>query len=61
MLMSVQEQMMALAVYAAENSNVQQLLSHQLDIMKRDIELLPLIEEIARSISTDLAPISIPY
>jgi len=59
--MSVQEQMMALAVYAAENSNVQQLLSHQLDIMKRDIELLPLIEEIARSISTDLAPISIPY
>ena len=53
--------MMALAVYAAENSNVQQLLSHQLDIMKRDIELLPLIEEIARSISTDLAPISIPY
>jgi len=63
MLKSVQEQKMALAAYAAENSNVQQLSSHQLDIMKRVIEILSPIEEITRSISADLASVSIiiPY
>ena len=34
MLTSVQEQKMVLAAYAAENSSVQQLSSHQLDVMK---------------------------
>ena len=37
MLIPVQEQKMELAVYAAVNSDAQQLLSHQLDIMKRVI------------------------
>jgi len=37
---------MALATYAAENSNVQQLSSHQLDIMKGVIEILSPIEEV---------------
>ena len=63
MLTSVQEQKMALAAYAAENSGVQQLSSHQLDVMKRVIEILSPVEEITRSISADLAAISIviPY
>jgi len=54
MLKAVQEQRMALTAYAAENSNVQQLSSHQLDIMKRVIEILSPIEEITRSISANL-------
>ena len=63
MLRSVLEQKMALAAYAAENSGVQQLSSHQLDIMKRVIEILAPVEEITRSISAELAAISIiiPY
>ena len=54
---------MALAAYATENSSVQQLSSHQLDVMKRVIEILSPVEEITRSISADLAAISIviPY
>ena len=54
---------MVLAAYAAENSGVQQLSSHQLDVMKRVIEILSPVEEITRSISADLAVISIviPY
>ena len=35
MMKSVQEQKMALAAYAAENSSIQQLSSHQLDILKK--------------------------
>ena len=63
MLTSVQEQKMALAAYAAENSSIKQLSSHQLDIIKKVIEILVPIEEITRSISADLASISIviPY
>ena len=54
---------MALAAYAAENSSIKQLSSHQLDIIKKVIEILAPIEEITRSISADLASISIviPY
>ena len=54
---------MALAAYAAENSGVQQLSSNQLDILRKCIEILSPIEEITRSISGDLASISviIPY
>ena len=50
-------------ICAAENNSVQQFSSHQLDIMKRVIEILAPVEEITRSISTDLAAISIviPY
>ena len=60
---SMQEQKMALAAYAAENSSIQQLSSHQLDLLKKCNEVLNPIEEITRSISADLASISIviPY
>ena len=54
---------MALAAYAAENSGVHQLSSNQLDVLRKCIEILSPIEEITRSISADLASISviIPY
>ena len=60
---SIQEQKMALAAYTAENSGIQQLSSHQLELLKKLIEVLGPIEEIARSISADLASkfIIIPY
>ena len=50
MMKSIQEQKMALAAYAAENSSIQQLSSHQLDLLKKCIEVLGPIEEITRSI-----------
>ena len=56
MMKSIQEQKMALAAYAA---SIQQLLSHKLDLLKKCIEVLDPIEEITRSISADLASISI--
>ena len=59
MMKSIQEQKMALAAYAAENSSIQQLSSLQLDLLKKCIEVLGPIEEITRSISADLASISI--
>ena len=54
---------MALAAYVAESNSIQQLSSHQLDLLKKCIEVLSPIEEITRSISADLASISIviPY
>ena len=54
---------MALAAYTAENSGVQQLSSNQLDVLRKCIEISSPIEKITRSISTDLASISviIPY
>ena len=63
MLKSIQEQKMALAAYAAENSSIQQLSSNQLDLLRKCIEILSPVEEITRSISADLASISviIPY
>ena len=63
MLKSIQEQKMALAAYAAENGGIQQLSSNQLDLLRKCIEILSPVEEITRSISADLASISviIPY
>lgn len=60
MLKSIQEQKMALA---AENSGIQQLSSNQLDLLRKCIEILSPVEEVTRSISADLASISviIPY
>ena len=57
MMKSIQEQKMALAAYAAENSSIQQLSSLQLDLLKKCIEVLGPIEEI--TISAYLASISI--
>ena len=59
MLKSIQEQKMALAAYAAENSGIQQLSYNQLDLLRKCIEILSLVEEITRSISADLASISV--
>ena len=50
MMKSIQEQKMALAAYAAESNSIQQLSSHQLDLLKKCIEVLSPIEEITRSI-----------
>ena len=63
MLTPVQEQKMALAAYPTENSSIKQLSSHQLDIIKKIIEIFAPIEKITRSISANLASISIviPY
>ena len=63
MMKSIQEQKIALAASAAENGSIQQLLSLQLDLLKKCIEVLGPVEEITRSISADLASISIviPY
>jgi len=47
MLTSVQEQKMALAAYAAENSNIKQFSSHQLDIIMKIIEILALIANLS--------------
>ena len=43
----------------AENSGIQQLSSHQLELLKKCIEVLGPIEEVTRSISVDLASVSI--
>ena len=61
MMKSIQEQKMALAAYAAESNSIQQLSSHQLDLLKKCIEVLSPIEEITRSIAADLASIPLSY
>ena len=63
MFESVLEQKMALAAYCAETGSIQQLTPHQLELMRKCIDVLSPIEEITRSISSDLALISIviPY
>lgn len=60
---SIQEQKMAFAAYTAKNSGIQQLSSHQMEVLKKFIEILSLIKEITRSITLDLESISIimPY
>ena len=54
---------MALAAYCAETGSIQQLTPHQLELMRKCVDILSPIEEITRSISADLASISIviPY
>ena len=63
MFESVLEQKMALADYCVETGSIQQLTPHQLELMRRCVDILSPIEEITRSISSDLASISIviPY
>ena len=63
MFQSVLEQKMALAAYCAETGNIQQLTPHQLELMKKCVDILSPVEEITRSISADMASISIviPY
>ena len=63
MFESVLEQKMALAAYCAETGSIQQLTPHQLELMRRCVDILSPIEEITCSISSDLALISIviPY
>ena len=50
---------MALAAYCAETGSIQQLTPHQLELMRKCIDILSPIEEITRSISADLASISL--
>ena len=50
---------MALATYCAETGSIQQLTPHQLELMRRCVDILSPIEEITHSISSDLASISI--
>ena len=54
---------MVLAAYCAESGTIQQLTPYQLELMKKCVNILSPIEEITRSISAELAPISIviPY
>ena len=54
---------MALAAYCTETGSIQQLTPHQLELMRKCVDVLSPIEEITRSISSDLASISIviPY
>ena len=63
MFESVLEQKMALAAYCAETGSIQQLTPHQLEMMRKCVDILSPIEEITRSISAELASISIviPY
>ena len=63
MFESVLEQKTALAAYCAETGSIQQLTPHQLELMKKCVDVLSPVEEITRSISADLASISIviPY
>ena len=63
MFESVLEQKMALAAYCTETGSIQQLTPHQLELMRRCVDILSPIEEITHSISSDLASISIviPY
>ena len=54
---------MVLTAYCAESGTIQQLTPYQLEMMKRCVDILSPIEEITRSISAELASISIviPY
>ena len=63
MFESVLEQKMALAAYCAETGSIQQLTPHQLELMRKCVDILSPIEEIMHSISAELASISIviPY
>ena len=63
MFESVLEQKMALAAYCTETGSIQQLTPHQLELMRKCVDVLSPIEEFTRSISSDLASISIviPY
>ena len=63
MFESVLEQKMALAAYCTETGCIQQLTPHQLELMRKCVDILSPIEEITHSISADLASISIviPY
>ena len=63
MFQSVLEQKMALAAYCAETGNIQQFTPHQLELMKKCVDILSPVEEITRFISADMASISIviPY
>lgn len=63
MFESVLEQKMALAAYCAETSSIQQLTPYQLELMRKCVDILNPIEEITRSISSEMASISIviPY
>ena len=63
MFESVLEQKMALTAYCTEIGCIQQLTPHQLELMRKCVDILSPIEEITHSISADLASISIviPY
>ena len=59
MFESVLEQKMALAAYCVKTGSIQQLKPHQLELMRKCVDILSPKEEITRSISADLASISI--
>ena len=59
MFESVLEQKTAMAAYCAETGSIQQLTPHQLELMRKCVDILSPIEEIMRSISAEMASISI--
>ena len=59
MLQVLIEQKMALAVYASEYSDIVPLTSVQLDVAMKAVKVVTLVEEMTRSICTDVASVSL--